>query len=236
MANKIFGTVGDAAQGTPGAAGLARRVGLFAALLVCALAIFVFGSNYYPAFPTNGNSLYAAGLSAVIPDRRAGVQAQRALGQVLADRLRLLRGSRGQPGLLPAGRLQPRFAVRAWHSLESNPGYALGKVYDTLLVVVTILVLVKLSGADLGSLYLRKGNLRWGLGLGGLVLFNFATSALIFFATGYSNPALLGSAVLWGCVFAFSNGFLEELWLRGLFLKHLTPLLGFAGSILVTSL
>ena len=118
--------------------------------------------------------------------------------------------------------------------MDTNQGLAIGKLYDALLVVIPIIVLIKISGADLGSLFLKKGNLKWGLGIGALVLFNFLTSALIFYGPGYS-PAKLGSAIAWGAVFAFSNGFLEELWFRGLFLKRLVPLIGVAGAVLLTS-
>jgi membrane protease YdiL (CAAX protease family) len=36
-------------------------------------------------------------------------------------------------------------------------------------------------------------------------------------------------------VFAFCNGFLEEMWVRGLFLKKLVPLIGVAGTIILSS-
>ena len=46
-------------------AGRINRAGLFVVLLVCALAIFLFGPNYYKAFPTNGNGTYAAILTLI---------------------------------------------------------------------------------------------------------------------------------------------------------------------------
>jgi membrane protease YdiL (CAAX protease family) len=120
--------------------------------------------------------------------------------------------------------------------LESTQGLAIGKLYDALLVVTTILVLTILSGADLGSLFLKKGNLRLGLGIGALVLLNFLTSALIFYAPAYSSVAVLARSILWGTLFSFSNALLEELWFRGLFLRHLVPLIGVVGTVLLTSL
>jgi membrane protease YdiL (CAAX protease family) len=36
-------------------------------------------------------------------------------------------------------------------------------------------------------------------------------------------------------VFAFGNSLLEELWVRGLFLKKLIPLVGTVGTVIVTS-
>ena len=44
------------------------------------------------------------------------------------------------------------------------------------------------------------------------------------------------AAVPWILVFCFANAFMEELWFRGVALGKLTPVLGTAGSILVTAL
>jgi membrane protease YdiL (CAAX protease family) len=119
---------------------------------------------------------------------------------------------------------------------ESNQGISLGKLYDMLLVIVPILALTLLSGADLHSLYLAKGNLnyKWGFGIGALLVVNYLTSVLIFFGTGY-ELSKLGSVILWGAVFAFSNSLLEELWVRGLFLKKLIPLIGIPATIILSS-
>ena len=78
---------------------------------------------------------------------------------------------------------------------------AIGKLYDGLLVVIPILVLSKLAGADLGVLFIKKGNLnwKWGAGIGLLILVNYLTSVLIFFGTGYSMDKL-GPAILWGFI------------------------------------
>lgn len=119
---------------------------------------------------------------------------------------------------------------------STSPGIAIAKVYEMVMIVVPILLLTKLSGADLGSLYLKRGNLKWGLSIGLLVLFNFASSAFLFFAARYSSVDRLGAAVLWGLVFACANGFMEELWMRGIFLRHLEPGLGLGGAVLLTSI
>jgi membrane protease YdiL (CAAX protease family) len=109
-------------------------------------------------------------------------------------------------------------------------------MYETLLIVIPIIALTLLSGADLGSIFIKLGNqnYKWGFFVGGLVLVDFFTSVLIFFGTGYELPKL-GSAVLWGFVFSICNAFSEELWIRGLFIKKITPILGIAGSVLLTS-
>jgi membrane protease YdiL (CAAX protease family) len=109
-------------------------------------------------------------------------------------------------------------------------------MYETLLIVIPIIVLTLISGADLGSIFIKLGNqnYKWGFGVGGLVLVNFFTSVLIFFGTGYELPKL-GSAIVWGFVFSICNAFSEELWIRGLFMKKMFPIIGIAGTVLLTS-
>lgn len=213
------------------------RIGLFVLCLICSLAVFLLGANYYKLFPTNGNRLYAELLSAVF----------------LVAAILCKRSLRFQP----YWQISYAFFIAAFVNLVSilfsgyagailrffgttdatNQGLAIAKVYDTLLVVIPILVLTWLSGVRLDALYLKKGNIhwKWGVGIGALVLINYLTSVLIFYGTGYSLAAL-GGAVLWGTVFSFSNALLEELWVRGLFLKKLVPLTGTTGAILLTSI
>src|SRR5512146_858830 len=51
-------------QETPASTRLIFRTGLSVCFLICSLAVFLFGTNYNLLFPTNGNVVYAAGLSA----------------------------------------------------------------------------------------------------------------------------------------------------------------------------
>ena len=215
---------------------LAGRTGLGIVFLVCALAVFLLGANYYKMFPTNGNSLYAASLAiiflvaALLCKRSARFQSywQIAYAFFVGSMVNLV-------SALFAGY---NGTVLQWLGVGrgTNAEMAIGKLYDGLLVVIPILVLSKLAGADLGVLFIKKGNLnwKWGAGIGLLILVNYLTSVLIFFGTGYSMDKL-GPAILWGFIFALSNGFLEELWVRGLFLQKLLPLIGTAGTIVLSS-
>jgi membrane protease YdiL (CAAX protease family) len=222
-------------KATPSGTGLVRRAGLFLLFLVCGLAILLLGANYYEAFPTNGSAAYSAVLSAVFllaalllrRSERTSRYWSIAYAFFVASAVNLVSVLFSD---FYFSTIRPTLGL----SPGSNQDQAVQKVYDALLVVGTIVVLIKVSGADLGSLLLKRGDLRWGLGVGALVLFNMITAALIFYGTDYS-PEELGSAVRWGLVFAFSNSLLEELWFRGLFLKRLEPLLGVTGSILLTS-
>ncbi len=226
----------ESKKGTSSSTSLVVRAGLFVLFLICSLAIFLFGSNYHKLFPTNGNSIYSGSLSAVFliaavlfkRNEKFAEYWQIAYAFFVASAVNLV-------SALFAG-YNSAIVQSFGLSMDSNQGYGLAKLYDALLVVIPILVLTKLSGTDLGSLFIKKGNHdnKWGLGIGALVLFNYLTSVIIFFGTGYSLEKL-GSAIVWGAVFAFSNGFLEELWLRGLFLKKLVPMIGVAGAVLLTS-
>jgi membrane protease YdiL (CAAX protease family) len=216
---------------------LVSSIGLFTIFLICSLAVFLLGPIHYRLFPTNGNISYIGSLSAVF----------------LVSALLLKRG----PKTVKYWPMAYAFFVASVVILvtilfghynstimqylgvqeDTNLFQALSKLYETLMTVIPILVLTSLSGANLGSLFLKIGNLdrKWGLGIGTLVLVNYLTSVLIFFGTGY-EVSKLGSAIIWGAVFSFSNSLLEELWVRGLFLKKLIPLIGTTGAILLTSI
>jgi len=215
--------------------GWAQRLGLFFLFLMCGVAVFVFGSNYYEIFPTNRNIYYNAVLSVVFLIVSLWLKRNERLTKywqipfaffiasfvILFTLLFDLSGS-----------------VLGWFNLttSTSQGIAIAKLFDMVIIVVLIIVLTKLSGADLGSIYLKRGNLKWGLSIGAIVLFNFASSAILFFATRYTSIDKLIVAILWGVVFSFANSFMEELWLRGIFLKQFEPLLGISGAVLVTSI
>ena len=214
-----------------------RRFGLIVIFIVCSQAIFLLGPNYYKLFPTNGNRFYSASLTAIFLIAAMIFKLNKSLAKYwqvsyaffIASAVNLV-------SIFLVKYLDPFLAFLGTSS-STNSGLALGKLYDTLIVVIPILALTLISGDRLDSLYLKIGNLsyKWGLGIGALVVVNYFTSVLIFFGTGY-ELSQLGSVILWGIVFAFSNSLLEELWVRGLFLKKLTPLIGTAGAIIVTSI
>jgi membrane protease YdiL (CAAX protease family) len=198
----------------------------------CALAIFLFGANYYHLFETNGNPFYAAGLSDLLLITALILRNNSKLNKYwyiiytffITSMVNLVSD------------LFSGYYVTFLHfinvSPESNQGISLGKLYEMLLVVIPILMLVLLSGADLRSLYLAKGKhtYKWGIGIGSLLLANYLSSVLIFFGTGFEFSEL-GSLILWGVIFAFSSSLLEEMWVRGLLLKKLIPLIVIPATI-----
>lgn len=105
-----------------------------------------------------------------------------------------------------------------------------------LLKVVPILVLVKLSGADMASIFIKRGNLKLGLGIGALVFFFLTPASFMFAAQRFTSLDTLIAAVVWGLIFSIANSFMEELWLRGIFLKRFALVLGINASVWLTSI
>jgi membrane protease YdiL (CAAX protease family) len=210
---------------------------LFVIFLVCSLAVFLLGANYSTLFPTNGNTVFATGVSAVFLIAALLFKRTDKLVKFWPITYAFFVASMVNLVSDVFGAYQGDFVRFLGASTGTNPGFGVGKLYETLLAVIPILVLTLLSGADLRSLSLVKGNLnyKWGFGIGTLLVVNYLTSVLIFFGTGY-EMSKLGSVILWGAVFAFSNSMLEELWVRGLFVKKLVPLIGVVGTVLLTSI
>jgi membrane protease YdiL (CAAX protease family) len=215
---------------------LVYQVGLFIFLLACSLAVFLFGTNYVSLFPTNGNTTYAASITgtflvaALLLKRsvRFNKYWLVAYAFFIASSINLI-------SVLFSGYNTDFVSLFGWTS-DENRIMALAKIYETLLVIVPIIVLTLISGADLGSIFLKVGNqnYKWGFGIGGLVLADFFTSALIFFGPGY-ELAKLGPVIGWAFLFSSFNALSEELWIRGLFMKKMYPLIGITGTVLLTS-
>lgn len=214
-----------------------QRLGLFIVFLICGLAVLFLGSNFYDIFPTNNSLTYNLIVCAVFLAASLWFKYDKRLYRYWQITFMFFIAS----VIYPVTSLTASWksAVLGWLGAVpevTSQGTAIDKVLQMVLTVIPILVLIKLSGADLGSIYLKRGNLKMGLSFGTLVWFNFATSAFLFFATRFTSMDRLAAAVLWGLVFSFSNGFLEELWFRSIFLKRLEPFLGVGGSVLLTSI
>jgi membrane protease YdiL (CAAX protease family) len=213
-----------------------QRLILFSIFLVCGLAIFVLGSNYFEIFPTNKNLTYNVIVSVVFLAAALILKRTERWNRYWQSAYAFFVASFAFPvtSLLSGW----GNAVLGWFNvtIATSQGIAIAKMYEMICVVIPILLLTKLSGADFGSIYLKRGNYKLSLGIGALLFFNFAISALMFFAERYTNSDALGAAIVWGLVFSFANGFMEELWLRGVLLKRFKPLLGVGGSVLLTSI
>ena len=124
---------------------------------------------------------------------------------------------------------------------------AFDKVAQMVPVVLSIVVLTKIAGSDLGSIYIQKGDLKQWLGFG---VISFGVWTVIFAVIAWLQadaPVSQGltasgislnrirAAVPWILVWVSANSVMEELWFRGIYLRELEPLLGSRATALVTS-
>ncbi len=246
MANKLRlresqGTSKDAAQGRR-AIHWAFPFGLY---LVAGVLIFLFGSNTYSLFPTNRNAVYEWLLTLIL-----------LLGALfMRETARFSRYWKIVFALFVASFANAfNFLLGNWLGfLLPAPSsraqiYAIDKLSQCITTVAPILILTLFMGDGLGSIFLKKGDLRQGLRFG---LISFAVFTAIFIviavlqssapasqglaATGVSLQTLV-AAIPWILVFIFANSFMEELWFRGLSLGKLSPHLGTVLTVLVTAL
>lgn len=103
---------------------------------------------------------------------------------------------------------------------------------QTLLPAASIIVLTRISGDNLGSLYLQWGNLRSGLiiGIGSFLIISVLSFSPLGIPLLTGDPSLTFRDILswipWIMISVLCNGFREELWFRGLLLKKFDAVLG----------
>ena len=213
-----------------------KRLVLFVVFLICEVAIFILGSNYFEIFPTNKNLTYNLVICAVFLAAALWFKRTERLNVYWRVTYAFFVASMAYPTtwftIDWVNRLIGRFSLTP----DTTQGMAVAKLIEVILVTVPIIVLTKLSGADLGSIFLKRGNLKLGLGVGGLVFVFLSTAAFMFAAQRFTTMEALGAAVVWGLVFSFANGLMEELWLRGIFLKHFERFLGAHSSVWLTAI
>ena len=121
--------------------------------------------------------------------------------------------------------------------IDTASGLAIDKLSQALLTVVPILILLKVGGVSLGSVYIQRGNLKLGLVIG-VPIFVGILGASLFIAEGLFMGEGLGwdSLLGWGpwiAIFVVANSLTEELVYRGLFLGPYGNLFGtFGGNLL----
>jgi len=102
----------------------------------------------------------------------------------------------------------------------------------TLLPAAAIMLLTRISGDDLGSLYLKRGNLRNGLliGLGAFLAISVVSFSPLGINAITHDPTLTFGDILtwipWILISVLCNGFREEILFRGLFLKKFDAVVG----------
>lgn len=109
-------------------------------------------------------------------------------------------------------------------------GFALLKLNEALVVIAVVVLLTRLSGSSLGSIYLHKGNLRSGLTIGLIAFVLAAVGSIPMAGLMFNAPDLTLARILpwlpWVLVFVLANASLEEILFRGVFLRKLQPFFG----------
>ena len=121
-------------------------------------------------------------------------------------------------------------------SLNTPSGIAVAKFSEGFFVVIGIIIITLLSGADLGSIYLKRGNLKIGLSVG-IISFVALTVFAVLQATdqGITLEQIIRVAP-WILVFIFGNAIEEELLYRGIFLKPFGRAVGRPLAVVATSI
>jgi len=211
---------------------IVEKAALFLLLTILGLIVFVFGTSYYDRFPTNTSGLFKLISSGVL------------LGlAIISGRYQNLKLY--QP-VLYAFFVASVVNVITWYfaiyardglfdllniSITTVPGMTAAKLFEAMVTVATILVLIKVFGDDLGSLFIRRGNLKWAMRIGVLALLNLAATGFMVASFAGQDIDLIIHNLPWFVLFALANGFMEELWFRGLFLGRLQPHVGEGGAL-----
>jgi len=213
-----------------------KKVVFSSVLLACGLLVFVFGSNYYSVFPTNDSQIYRGALAtiflaaALILRRRQSSKVYSQIAYAFFVAITAFFVTSLTAGVRDS-------LLSALNIPESAPRHiSIAKVFEAVIVVSVILMLTALWRQDMGSLYLKKGRLGMGLFVGvSLLTINTATGIVTGATLGHAADVLI-ARLPWVLLFSLANGFMEELWFRGLFLRHFAAVVGIIGSIIVTAI
>jgi membrane protease YdiL (CAAX protease family) len=131
-----------------------------------------------------------------------------------------------------------KYLIKHLGLTDTTPaGWALPKLNECFVIVSVILIFTWLSGGDLGSIYLQRGNLKLGLTVGLIFFFIFAAGGIPMaelFRSRNLRLARIIPWIPWVLIFVLANGTMEELLFRGLFLRKLQPFFGkFIANFLV---
>lgn len=114
-------------------------------------------------------------------------------------------------------------------------GSVIIQLLDTAIAIVPVVVLTKLAGIDLGTIYVRLGRLgsRFFIGIGAFALFYLVSlrgAHRIIPTHGTISPQRFLTLTPALLALVISNGFQEELLFRGLFLQKFNGFLGIHGA------
>jgi hypothetical protein len=121
-----------------------------------------------------------------------------------------------------------RFLFDSLHVSDATPaGWALPKLNELVVITGVVVVFTYLSGDNLGSIYIQRGNLKLGLIIGAITFAIAAAGSIPVAKLLFKGEGLTLSMVLpwtpWLLITVLSNRALEEILFRGLFLRKLVP-------------
>jgi membrane protease YdiL (CAAX protease family) len=120
-------------------------------------------------------------------------------------------------------------------SANTAQGLAILKFFELLPVALPIILLTRFVQGNLAPIYLQKGNLKIGLGIGlGLSVIIFGMYILISWSKIDLEKTL--RAITWMIIFSILDAFFEELLIRGLLLRRFIGLLGITWSLVLSAL
>jgi membrane protease YdiL (CAAX protease family) len=140
-------------------------------------------------------------------------------------------------GLLAAWYLGQWYHLIPGLWISTVEGVAIAKIAEVLPIVTAILAGVWLVDKDMTSVFLEGGNIKQSIKLGLL----FSPLGLIpFIAIGGLGINVEANLILtwvpWVFAFSIANSLMEELMIRGLFLKKYDAIFGQKGSLILTSI
>jgi membrane protease YdiL (CAAX protease family) len=207
-----------------------RKLVVSICLLLAGMAVFVLGCPYYSIFPTNNNQIYYVALTAFFLVAALALKKSRSLAGYAPPAYALFIASAALL-FLSTGVLNIRVPTTG-----PVQEIALDKLSQFLHVVPLILALTLISGDNLKSIFIARGNLKAGLIFGGVSFLIWAVLAYLVQAGASGFPALTGRTILYVLLFVFANSIMEELWFRGIFLKRYQAVAGRLAAILITAI
>lgn len=194
--------------------------------------VFVFGSSYYCLFRTNRSWLFKLALVAMaIPAAWLLLRSSLNPAYGLLAFAFLAAATANLLGAA-AGTWLPRpLGLRD----DALPGIALAKGIEAVVVAASILLLTFAFRIPTSEVYLTTGNLGLSLGIG---IGGFALFAVL--AAGQARQMKIPATTIrrlapWILLFVLANAFMEELWLRALFLRPMVSLVGPIAAIILTA-
>ena len=128
------------------------------------------------------------------------------------------------------------FTAEFWNlKQDTSRGFALIKLSDSVILSSVLMLSFVVGGYKLKSIYLTKGHLIPGLIAG--ILFFILSGYLALNNPQYKiEPGFLRKNIVWILVFVLANGFMEELFFRGIFLEKLNTFFKPLWSIILLSI